>query len=517
MEGRTTQGVWWQSSRAAAVAALAPTVLALFVCAHQLTLHGVLHGIVLRTESPNLGSGLALGRGSMPYSDFALAQPPGMTLLMLPFGWLHHFVAGSVVLPAARCVTCVVTVAAVYLAGFAARTYGVPSALLAGVFTAIYPFQFFSTSGVTAAPYALFFALLGVTVAFSEGRIASPGRVLAAGLLLGFACTIKPWAVLPALVFLSCALASERRREHGLRAVGGLVVGGGLPCALFILAAPSKFWQEVILTELPGHGTTSGPAKLATLLGFGAPSGFSHPNGLAVTVAVGVLAVVLGTCLLGRSSSAPQDYFTAFTAAALLLATLLPGDMSVQYGEFALPFIAIAVAVTVARLLSLVGMLGSTHSATDAATTATSALGVMFTASAVLVGSLGASAQGSYGATYANRHALIVRAQIDHHIPPASCAISDVPMLLVEANRDSEPPGCPVIVDPAGVLSIAKANPGIWRPDQLWISWAQIAHFVVVPPKPSDLPPGRDIASLIGPQYVVKYKGSHLTIYVQAL
>lgn len=513
MQRAVTGGAWWLSPKAAAVAAIAPTVLAVFVCAHQLTLHGVLHGVVLRTEGPNLGSAIALTRGQLPYSNFPLAQPPGMTLVMLPFAWLSHFVSGSVVLPLTRAATCVATVVAVYLAGFSARNYGVPASLLAGVFTAVYPFEFFSTGGVTVGPWLLVFVLLGMNCAFTEGVLASRNRVIFGALLLGFACTIKPWAGVPALVFLGCVIGSGERRTLTLPALGGLVVGGGVPCAAFLLPAPAQFWRDVVVPELPGHGVATATSKLATVLGLGAPSGFTHPGGVALAIAIAIGALALVTCVAGYTSSLPIDWMITFSAVGLLAAALLPGTMAVQYGELALPFAALAVTMTASRLTTLLAASWS-GSGTDMRSNLAAAVAVLMAACAAVVAAIGAPAATDYAATYANHHALLVSPEIDHHVRSHVCAISDVPMLLIEANRFNEGSrACPVVVDPQGVIAISKASNGAIDAVSEWDRWINSAHSVVLAVPTTYLPAEDRVKAYMDREFALLFHDRHVLVY----
>ena len=49
-------------------------------------------------------------------------------------------------------------------------------------------------------PYLLLFCLLGMVTLFKGDELAGGRRLLAAGVVLGFACTLKLWAVLPAAI-----------------------------------------------------------------------------------------------------------------------------------------------------------------------------------------------------------------------------------------------------------------------------------------------------------------------------
>ncbi|MHB8434483.1 MAG: hypothetical protein ACYDC0_01195 [Acidimicrobiales bacterium] len=510
-------GTWWLSPGAAGVAALAPAVVAIFICAHQLTLRGVLDGSVLGNEGANLGSALALTRGALPYSNFPLAQPPGMLILLLPLAWLTHFVTPSLIRPLGRLLTAAVTVVSVYLAGLAARPYGVPASLLAGIFTATYPLAFLSTAGVTVGPFILLFTLIGITLGFRQGGVADGTRALFAGLFLGFACTIKPWALIPALVLVGCALAAwDQKRDKLLPVAGGIVLGIAVPCVIFVLAAPRAFWQDVVRAELPGHGVAAVGAKLATVLGLTGATGIAQPSGLGLTIAVVMLVVVVAVALAAIRDATPYDWFVTFTLIGVIAVVFLPGTMSPQYGEFALPLIAIGVAVTAGRLLGLIAA-SWTGKRNDARGSIATALAVLVVGCTVVITAVASPADGRYSSQYADAHAVIAKTAIDGAIPAGSCVISNDPTLLIEANRFvANGVSCPVAVDPAGVLAITRVQGGRPAAVQQWVQWINIAKYVVLTSPPTYVPFQGALAADFHAHYAIVARRPRFSIYVRS-
>jgi hypothetical protein len=501
--------------RAATIAALLPAVLALFLGAHQLTLHGVLHGVVFTTEAPNIGSAIALTRGALPYSNFPLAQPPGMTIVMLPFAWLSHFTSAGVAIAAARIATAVATVVAVFLAGYLARPYGIPASMLAGVFTATYGLEFLSTAALTVGPWILLLTFLGISFAFRDGEVSAGPRMLFSGLLLGFACTIKPWAVIPAIVVVGCAVVAwQDKRERLLPAVGGILLGVVVPCLIFFLASPTQFWRDVVLTELPGHGSTSVGLKLADVLGLTGAAGIHQPAGLATSIALVVGIAIVIVALGGAASSSSYDWFVTITSVAVLLAVLLPGSMSISYGEFALPFVAIAVSMTVGRLVALLAASWS-GKGTDPRSSIASALALLMAGCAVVVASVAAPRDGQYAATYANQHAILASQPLESTIPSGACAIADNPMLLIVAGLFSANGStCPVVVDPAGILAIAKAIPRSKSAASQWQSWLGISRYLVVTIPPANIPLAGRLGKYVGAHFALAAHRSQINVYV---
>ena len=58
---------------------------------YQYTRPGFLLGVTEYDDGPYFGSAVRLVHGSMPYRDFVLVQPPGITLLMSPVGLLTYW------------------------------------------------------------------------------------------------------------------------------------------------------------------------------------------------------------------------------------------------------------------------------------------------------------------------------------------------------------------------------------------------------------------------------------------
>lgn len=515
MRRTMSSGAWWLSPVAAAIASLAPAVLAVFLCAHQLTLHGVLHGVVVGNESPNLASAFALGRGVLPYSSFALAQPPGMTILMLPFAFLSHVVAQSLAMSLARAATAITTVVAVYLAGFTVRYYGVPASLLAGVFAAVYPLGLFSTAGVTSGPYVLAFTLLGLSVAFSEGRLAEGRRMLVACLFLGYACTIKPWALLPALVVVACAASSAAERRSQLaRAAAGVGIGIVVPSVVFLLDAPGAFWHDVVTSELPGHGTMTAGAKLSEVLGLRGAAGIAHPDGLAVSLAVIVMAAIALVAFAGIRHSSTYDWCITAVSIGVVAACFLPGAMSLQYGEFAFPLVGIGVAATVSRLLAIFATSG-TGTRSDMTATLARAFAVLLVACAVVVAAVTAPADGGYGARYADSHAIVDTGALTAGIPAAACAVSNNEMVLIAANRFApDAAACSPAVDPEGLAAVNGSSPaGTARTSEQWLAWLRPAQYVVVASPGATMPASGSVFTYLHADFAAVAASARVVVF----
>ena len=69
---------------ATGVVIAAAVIVALALRAYQLSRPGFLRGVTEYDDGPYFGSAVRLLQGSVPYRDFVLVQPPGITLLMAP-------------------------------------------------------------------------------------------------------------------------------------------------------------------------------------------------------------------------------------------------------------------------------------------------------------------------------------------------------------------------------------------------------------------------------------------------
>ena len=91
---------------------------------YQYTRPGFLFGVTEYDDGPYFGSAVRLVHGSMPYRDFVLVQPPGITLLMSPVGLLTYLTGTGWGLAIGRILTVLAGTASVPLAGLLVRHRG---------------------------------------------------------------------------------------------------------------------------------------------------------------------------------------------------------------------------------------------------------------------------------------------------------------------------------------------------------------------------------------------------------
>ena len=187
-------------------------LLALGICAYQLSLPSVLFGIHSFTgigydDGVYVGAATRLVGRVLPYRDFDFVQPPGITIVMGPVALLGRLIGTRDALAVARCLTVLVTGFNAALAALAVRDRGRVAMVVAGIALALFPLAVAADQTLLLEPYLVCFCLLAVVGLFRGGELAGPRRVLLAGIALGFAGSIKLWAVLPAVAALICCAA----------------------------------------------------------------------------------------------------------------------------------------------------------------------------------------------------------------------------------------------------------------------------------------------------------------------
>jgi len=483
-------------------------VLAIFHDVHQLTLHYALKGATFTADGTNVGSALLLTAGHLPYDNFVLTQPPGMTILMLPFAWAAHATSTNGAFSAARIVTAVVSVLDVLLVGFVARHRGFAGSIVAGVAFTIYPFAFQSTASAFLEPYLVFFCLAGLLLAFRGGELADGGRLVTAGVLFGYAITIKPWAIVPAAAVMFCA--SLRWREALGRFAAGVAGGIVVPCIIFFLAAPGAFWRNVVVAELGGGSTVAAPSggsRLAQLLGLGAPVGISNGRGLAIVVTI-VLAVLVVVLTITRIQLIlTLDWVVLFTTFVLIVIAFIPSGIPAGYGYFVAAWVAIVVGMVVGNILSLVSALPIGE---GVGVTAAAGGGLLFVAIAIGLIAFAVPKEANYERGWFDRNGIDPTPAVDRVVPSGACVLSNDPSVLIVSGRLlGQPAGCPIVIDPAGVTRLAGSSPADRQAlATSWEQWMNGAHFVILNPRTGGIPFNHGLSSYFSHNFALAEQSS---------
>jgi alpha-1,2-mannosyltransferase len=436
----------WVLAGAVAVAAV--------VRAYQLARPGLLLGVTEYDDGGYFGSAVRLLNGVMPYRDFVMVQPPGITLLMAPAAALSKLGLGTATAMAAgRIATSVASVASVAVAGFVVRHRGVLAVLVTCGVMAVYPDSVAAAHTVLVEPWLTLFCLLGTWGVFAAGVVTrSWPRLCLAGVTFGFAGAVEGWAIVPVLLVLTVIAGTGvggtrmRLRRAGVFAAG-VTAGFVVPVAPFAAASPRGLYRSVIVAQIGSRPTERGPGvPLVTRLQHMAGLTDFHLTShavvfIAVAIAVLIVGLTAAAWVLTRRPPPPLDAFVLATTGAIVAMFLLPHQFYYHFGAFLIPFLAMAIALPAARII-------------EAVTTTAPAAGWLRWAipaltAAVLVGFTGRLVASEGKLRPAVSPAAIAR--IARPVPPGACVVSDQPSLLLMANRfTSDVPGCTAIVDLLG-------------------------------------------------------------------
>lgn len=442
-------------------------VLGFGIRVFQLTRPGYLTGFTEYDDGVYIGNALRLVNGVIPYRDFAMVQPPGVMLLMVPAALLGKAFGSMWALAAARALTVGADTANVALVGLLVRHRGPLAAGIASGGYAVYPPVLNASSSLFLEPWLILFCLLGTVFLFDGDQLAGRGaqgsrgvhgregraawRPVWAGACFGFATAVKIWAVVPALVALAVCLAARRGR---LPFAGGFAAGIAVPCLPFLVLAPSGFGRTVFVSELvqATHGRVGIAPRLADITGIAGLTslGVKPPVWAGAAAAAALAAFVLTAWLLARRSGSRAtalDWFALLSSVAVTAMLFFPSEWYQHYAAFAGPFLAVLVALSAARLFA-----ASPAGPAAASGPARRLRRVRIViALAVALAVAGMAAADGYNATtlYPARNVAAAAALI----PPGACVLTDTVSATIAIDRfTARSPGCPAIVDAVGTL-----------------------------------------------------------------
>jgi hypothetical protein len=447
----------------------AATVLALGLRAYQLSLPGYLLGLTEYDDGSYFGSAVHLVQGILPYRDFIFVQPPGIILLMSPAALVAKLTGTASGMAIGRVLTMLASAGGVVLVGLLVRHRGVLAALIACGVLAVFPDSIAAAHTVLVEPWLVLFCLLGAVAVFDRDRLTASRRRLAwGGLALGFAGAIEGWAIIPVLVVAAICLPWVRRM---VIFAAGVAAGFLVPVVPFMALAPERFYQSLIvaqvgqrapelrvpiwirLKELTGlsHVQLPGQADLLVAqLHLRQHSTVVFTAVILVLLTVGVLAALV---VVTRRPPTPLEGFALATTALIVAIFLWPAQFHYHFTAFLAPFLGLAIALPLSRLVALRQGSGE-EGGGRAARRATGPLAWVVTglAAAVLVvfTIFQVRAEGELRAFVAPTGPGSIAA-FARAIPPGSCVATDEVSLLILTNRFiTDVPGCSAMVDGTG-------------------------------------------------------------------
>jgi hypothetical protein len=460
------------------------TLVGLGLRIYQLTRPGYLLGITEYDDGTDYGSAVRLIHGSLPYRDFIMVQPPGITVLMAPVALATNWAGTASGMAVARVLTALASAAAVPLGGLLTRHRGfLATAITCGIL-AVYPGSVQAARTVLLEPWLVLLCLLGAVAIFDGDRLAGRRRLIWGGLAFGFAGAIKVWAILPVLVLLVIIAWQSPRPRRARQAGGfaaGVVTGFCVPVLPFALLAPLTFYRSVIVAQLIRSDLVRVPFGLRLQHMLGLTHEHLLPTSVLVVTGTAVSAVIAAVWVLGtrltRQPPPPLDWFAAGTCALVIVAFLWPSDFYYHYPAFLAPFLALTIALPASRVLGALRPSGAWPRVVARRYAAAMAVLVL-----ALLAVLQGIAESHLAAAIPAKEILAAR----QAIPPGACVLTDQVSYTIAINRFvSGTPGCSQMVDGVGSdyalssghngLTGAGSTPAV---EQLWLSAFQSARYV---------------------------------------
>ena len=238
-QAESRQPVRWTRPDPVTAAIVIMTALGLALRLYQLSRPDYLIGVTEYDDGTDFGSAVLLIHGDLPYRDFVMVQPPGITLLMAPVALVTKGIGTAWGIGVGRIHTALAGAAAVAMGGLLVRLPGAP-----GRHRHLRDPGRLPGRGAGRAHRAAGALAGAVLPGRDAGRVrpatgcAGTRRLVWGGVAFGFAGAIKVWAILPVLVILVLILAARqprpsrrrrlcRRGDRRLRRPGAAVRGAG--------------------------------------------------------------------------------------------------------------------------------------------------------------------------------------------------------------------------------------------------------------------------------------------------
>lgn len=378
------------------------------------------------------GAAVALTHGVLPYRDFLLLHPPGITVLLAPFALIGGVTSDATGFALGRLAFMALGAINAGLVTVLAGRYGRRAGVLAGLLYAVW----FAAARVERTTDLLgpeTTLLLVAMFVVGRRRPLTTRRAIAGGIALGIATAIQVWMALPVAVIVVMVARGARsdpwRPASGLLA--GVAAGFGAVCLPFVVSAPTQFVRYVILDQLSRPSLGVSPlTRLRALEGLSI--GTSSVSTLLAAAVVGAALVGFGAVILvaRRVPAARVWCVLAVVETAYLMVS--PVFLS-HYSAWVAPSAAIVIGTAVALVIDAL----ERHRP----------LGIV--AKAAWIGVVAALALG------VPRHqgGVLEAASLEADLDGARCVAADAPDLLLVTTglrRDIQN-GCPLVLDPTGL------------------------------------------------------------------
>ena len=333
---------------------VAATLLALLLRLYQLSRPGFLLSVNEYDDGPYFGSAVRLVYGALPYRDFLIVQPPGITLLMIPAALLSKVTGTAWGMAVGRILTSVAGAASVALAGLLVRHRGVLATVTVCGIMAVYPDSIQAVKTVLVEPWLVLFCLIGALAIFDGDHFTTRTRRLVwGGVAFGFGGAVEPWAIFPVLIIALLTLRWPRRLAAY---AGGVAIGFLVPVLPFAALAPDKFYEATIVAQIgprAGATPTSFWLRIQDLTGLADLSRPTHLDDLGAAVLIAAVAFgSLGLVFLLTWRPPPAlEEFAVGSATLVFAAFLWPDQFHYHFAAFLAPFLALAIGLPLSALV----------------------------------------------------------------------------------------------------------------------------------------------------------------------
>jgi alpha-1,2-mannosyltransferase len=391
---------------------------------------GGLTGVLAYDDGVYYSASDALLSGRLPYRDYVLLHPPGITLVLAPFAALGRIAGDSEGMATARVAFMLVGALSAVLVWRIAGRVSPRAGLVAGLFYAVWQPATYAERTTLLEPLVNL-GLLGALFLLGPG--AGRRRVVCAGVVLGLAVAVKAWAVLPFLV-LALWLLRRAGWRTTLSYVGAGAAAAAVVCLPFLVLAGPRMLRMVVLDQLgrPNNGVSTVDRLLSIEALHLSPGSASARLATVVVLATVVGGVAVAALAWRRPAT---RLWAALLAGAVLLLLTSPSYFG-HYGTFAAPALALLVGAGADTVLSWLAV------RTPVVRPLVPALGLVVLA--VL---------GAHVVTQAEGRRPPPESAMADALAGARCVAADSAGALVAADvlsRDLQN-GCPVVVDVTGL------------------------------------------------------------------
>ena len=283
----------------------------------------------------------ALVHGRLPYRDFLLLHPPGITIVLAPFAALGALLGDQIGVTAARIAFLLIGAMNTGLIAVIALRHSRTAGVVAGIGAAVFFPLAYSERSTLLEPVGTALLLWSV-IALQRHR--TPRGLVIAGVLAGCSIDVKIWYVVPVLL-LGVLMAPHRRLFLAGAAAGGAAIA--LP---FFAAAPVAMFREIVADQLGRPGSAGSTSLIRRLSAIGSAPKAVHP---LIAHQAGLLAAAV---LIVLAIAAVGAWRVRWARAFVVLAVCTGGVLLVSpsffphYVGFVAPWMLLVLGIGVAAL-----------------------------------------------------------------------------------------------------------------------------------------------------------------------